>query len=163
LQEFFEGRFIPERSFLYADFMNELEEATRTSQSHIADRCLNIWGGLEARLPGVQDLELRSCDQGYGLRHLVAHLAALGNAVALQCRCALIVASLNSRVQNILPGLLTELMRKIVWLPRQGLAYARHVLDSYQRVQALASLTPHLSEGRTRASAARDAAHRPRH
>jgi tetratricopeptide (TPR) repeat protein len=42
---------------------------------HIADRYLNVWGGFEARLPGLQDPAKRDFDGGYGLRHLANHLA----------------------------------------------------------------------------------------
>ena len=83
LQEFFEGRLAPERSAPYTDLVNEVAEATLSAHSHLADRYLALWGGLEAHLPGLQDAELRNRDEGYGLRHLAAHLAALGDAFRL--------------------------------------------------------------------------------
>lgn len=46
----------------------------RERHNCIADCYLNAWGGLEASLPGLQDPAKRDLDDGYGLRHLAAHL-----------------------------------------------------------------------------------------
>lgn len=70
----------------------------------------------------------------------------LNERVGLQCRYALMVASLNSHAHNIGPGLLVELVQKGIWLPTQGLAYARQVPDKRQRVKILVALAPFLSD-----------------
>jgi len=69
------------------------------------------------------------------------------SAIGLQCRYALITASLNSLAKNIPPALLAALVEKEVWTPAQGLAYARQVPDTEQRARALVGLAPHLTEG----------------
>ncbi|MCQ3974870.1 MAG: hypothetical protein DPW09_15625 [Anaerolineae bacterium] len=62
---------------------HELTESTRKAHSHIADYYLAAWGGLETGLTGLQDVAQRDLDEGYGLRHLVAHLEGAGRAADL--------------------------------------------------------------------------------
>jgi len=69
-----------------------------------------------------------------------------GEDIALQCRYALITASLNSLAKNIPPQLLAALVEKKEWPPAQGLAYARQAPDAGQRAEALVKLAPHLSQ-----------------
>mgnify|MGYP001024349337 CR=1 FL=1 len=55
----------------------------------IAHHYLNEWGGLERGLPGLRQRETRRADEGYGLRHLGAHLLAGGEAETLRRLLAL--------------------------------------------------------------------------
>jgi hypothetical protein len=74
-----EGRWawrIVHRSF--ADFLadkNREKVDVQATHARIADRYLKTWGGLEAGLPGLQDATMRDLADGYGLRHLAAHLS----------------------------------------------------------------------------------------
>jgi len=67
-------------------------------------------------------------------------------AIGLQCRYALVTASLNSLAQNVPPALLVALVEKGMWTPLQGLAYARQSPELERRAKALAGLAPHLPE-----------------
>ncbi|MEZ4726263.1 MAG: effector-associated domain EAD1-containing protein [Caldilineaceae bacterium] len=67
------------------------------------------------------------------------------NNIGLQCRYALIIASFNSLSKNIEPQLLTELVKNNIWLPQEGLAYARHVKDHGRRVEMLMALVTFLA------------------
>ena len=67
-------------------------------------------------------------------------------AIGLGCRYALMTTSLNSLAGNIPTELLAALVESGIWLPSQGLAYARQVPDAAQRVQAFSRLLPRLSE-----------------
>ena len=69
-----------------------------------------------------------------------------GQSIGLQCRCALVVASLNTMARNIPPALLTSLVEDKIWPPSQALAYARQVQEPGQQAQALVVLAPHLPE-----------------
>lgn len=60
--------------------------------------------------------------------------------IGLQCRYALIIASLNSLVENIPPMLIVTLVEKEIWSPDRGLTYARRIPDSSQRVETLEEL-----------------------
>ena len=72
--------------------------------------------------------------------------AQIGTEIGLQCRYALIVASLNSLAKNMPPALLAMLVQEKMWSLAQGLAYARQVSDAEQQVEALVRLAPHLTE-----------------
>jgi hypothetical protein len=66
--------------------------------------------------------------------------------IGLQCRYALIIASLNSLAKNIPPALLAALVAKGIWKPAQGLVYARQIPEPVQRMNTLIELAPHLPE-----------------
>lgn len=67
-------------------------------------------------------------------------------SIALQCRYALIMASLNSLVRNISAELIAALVEKQRWTAAQGLAYAQQAQGSYQRALALQKLAPKLPD-----------------
>ncbi|MBD2356503.1 hypothetical protein H6G41_18040 [Tolypothrix sp. FACHB-123] len=64
--------------------------------------------------------------------------------VSLQCRYALITASLNSLAANLPLKLLVALVQKKVWTPEQGLAYALQNPEPKEKVNALAELVNYL-------------------
>ncbi|MFD7479033.1 hypothetical protein ACFV8Z_44870 [Streptomyces sp. NPDC059837] len=59
-------------------FVDRLSRAQRAAHHKIADHYLTTWGGLAAGLPGLRAGTGRpdQLDGGYGLRHVVHHLAA---------------------------------------------------------------------------------------
>ena len=67
-------------------------------------------------------------------------------SIALQCRYALIVTSLNSLAKNISSHLMAALVKQELWSPAQGLAYAQQVREFRQRAEALSAMAPHLSD-----------------
>ncbi len=67
-------------------------------------------------------------------------------SIGLQCRYALIIASLNSLADNIPPKLMAALVEKQIWTPEQGLAYTQQVQNQKYRADALSSIAPHLPE-----------------
>jgi hypothetical protein len=68
-------------------------------------------------------------------------------ALGLQCRCALLSASLNSLASNLPPGLLESLVRQGLWPMEQALAYARRTPDTTQKVESLSKLAPLVLQG----------------
>lgn len=65
-----------------------------------------------------------------------------GRNINLQCRYALIVSTLNSLGQNIPSQLLHFLIKQKIWTLKQGMMYARQVLDEYERVQSMVAVLP---------------------
>ncbi len=59
-------------------FLNEMRDSLRRTHSRIADYYLERWGGMENLLPDIPIRTRNSSDDGYGLRHVVAHLAGAG-------------------------------------------------------------------------------------
>jgi hypothetical protein len=63
-----------------------------------------------------------------------------GPTLGLQCRCALLSASLNSLAGNLPPALLEALVRQRLWPMEQALANAQRTPNAGQKVEALARL-----------------------
>lgn len=66
----------------FADFLAHKVNLT-AAHGQVAERYLVAWGGLQKRLPGLHDRELRDLDDGYGLLHLAAHLEGANRAEEL--------------------------------------------------------------------------------
>ena len=66
--------------------------------------------------------------------------------LSLQCRYALMLASLNSLSQNIPSKLMSELVKNGIWMPAQGVAYAFQIPETEQRVETFIELVPHLPD-----------------
>ncbi len=75
-------------------------------------------------------------------------------ALRLQCRYALVTASLNSLAKNIPPVLLASLVRHGQWPARLALAYARQTPEPGQKVEGIIALVPFLSAGQKEAALA---------
>lgn len=246
LTEFFGGQI--EKTLLNeadATMSDELTQATQAAHGRLADRYLEAWGGMDDALPGLRDNEKRDFHDGYGLRHLAAHLEgadrvndlhgllrleraiqgdkdiplrkgvggiwqaflwgarhqnvwyqahedasdmehfrydvtrawrlveALGSLsasdnggpkhsatssprpsvekdrtsmVGLQCRYALIVASLNSMAGHVPTALLGQMVARGVWSSAQGLMYARSAPQPIQRSRSLVELSARFPE-----------------
>ena len=65
--------------------------------------------------------------------------------LGLQCRYALITASINSLAEHIPITLLTVLVTEGYWDTAKGLSYARQITSKLSRAQALAVLAPRLT------------------
>jgi len=68
----------------------------------------------------------------------------LSQVVSLQCRYALIGASLNSLAANVPEELLVALVKNNIWTPEQGLSYALQNPNPVQRVNSLIILANYL-------------------
>ena len=81
-------------------------------------------------------------------RRNVEQIASSGCAsyTAEEVRCALWVASIGTVVSNIPADLIGARIQEGIWSPIQGLSYARHVPTGKERVEALATLAPHLPD-----------------
>ena len=65
----------------------------------------------------------------------------LSQIVGLQCRYALIIASLNSLAANLPVKLLIALIQKNVLTPEQGLAYAGQSSNPEQKTRSFTSVS----------------------
>ena len=102
------------------------------------------WEALEGTYDGfLNDLE-RAWEQAENAGASRQNTTDRGRVIGLQCRYALIVASIKSLVGNIPPALLAALVDKSVWTPVQGLAYAQQMPEEKQRAEALVKLASYL-------------------
>lgn len=214
--------------------INELITTTRQAHESISKRYLTIWGEMDYELLRLSEPALRDADDGYGLRHIVAHLIQSGRdadvhrlltmeqtisehplnpvsflfdwidhamqgwqgqheaparhtpiwyttreqegdvadflsdiaqawhladnakssapatehktAIGLQCRYALIYASINSLSHAIPLPLLKALIEKHIWTPAQVIVYIREMVDEHQKAAALKFIAPSLPQ-----------------
>ncbi|MEH1838428.1 MAG: NB-ARC domain-containing protein, partial [Nostoc sp.] len=72
------------------------------------------------------------------------------STLSLQCRYALITASMNSLAANLPANLLLALVKNKIWTPEQGLAYALQKPEPQEKIDSLTKLvnylTPNLQE-----------------
>jgi F0F1-type ATP synthase delta subunit len=149
-----EGKLLPKRasSYFVQYYGAHLERAGQSTEvflSLVSDGWHQAWVALEGSHTGF----LNDIGKAWRAAERDDEEAIAGGSVApyvgSEVRCALCQASINSLAINIPPPLLTALVKHGVWTPVQGLAYARQVPDSKQRVAALAALIPPLLETRS--------------
>ena len=74
LRRFFAGEAGPELSASQRRLANRFAEATGAAHERIADRYLQLWGGLAGGLSGLRESSRAMAEDGYGVRQLAAHL-----------------------------------------------------------------------------------------
>lgn len=238
MRDFLEGRVSLEAMNNFSAeeraFIAELTTMSQLAHQRIATRYLELWGGLSAKLPQLEEPTIRVVDGGYGLRHLVAHLggarqvAAIhqllcvqhtsvnnstsvravettwvdrllkrqriqtvaeqrtsqrlawyvahdlegdlagfltdvgyawslaedaeavgaaserGQALGLQCRYALVSASIRSIATGLQPDYVALLLEYDIWPPAKALSYAQQIPEDAARLAMLVALTPKL-------------------
>lgn len=146
-----EGKLLPKRasSYFVQYYGAHLERAGQSTEallSLVSDGWRQAWVALEGSHTGF----LNDIGKAWSAVERDDEEAIAGRGVApylgSEIRCALCQTSINSLAKNIPPPLLTALVKHGIWTPVQGLAYARQVPDSKQRVAALAALIPSLLE-----------------
>lgn len=148
----------PDDGYYFAHLFHHLKEARRGVDVHRALSAEtadgnNAW--YEAK-EGIHDSAGYRADVelAWQLAEETAGKEGATIDVGLQCRYALITASLNSMAQVIPPALLAALVRNDIWTPAHALGHALQIPDEDLRAQALAGLAPHLSEDLLRAALA---------
>ncbi|GLZ07202.1 hypothetical protein Acsp03_46680 [Actinomadura sp. NBRC 104412] len=118
-------------------FVERLAVAQRDAHERIAARYLDAWGGLEASLPALRaSMGTGELDGGYGLRHVVHHLAAAETGAALHA----LLAVEWPRDEAADPGAGSGVSNAWFEAHRARNAYAGYVLD-VQRAWAHAERT----------------------
>ncbi len=105
-----------------------------------AGRAENVWFAARERV-GETDGYLNDLARAARLLQVAdrpeIESGQLRTSIGLGIRYALMSASINSLAKGIPPALISALVEKRVWLPEQGLVYARRVPDRKQQVFAL--------------------------
>lgn len=105
----------------------------------------NAWYEAKARI-GDEDGYLDDVNRAWRLVNTEDLAENLANGLGLQCRYALITASLRSRATKISVPLIIMLVQRGVLTPLQGLGYARRTISPGQKVQMLAAIVNYFSE-----------------
>jgi hypothetical protein len=112
-----------------AGFADDLERAWRLAQKAVPSHPITT-DFADCKAPGPDDSMLPT--------------AKWGKAIGLQCRYALMLASLNSLAANISPVLLAALVKYKRWKFPLALTYALQMPDGAQQAQAFTALVEHV-------------------
>ncbi|WP_017714973.1 NB-ARC domain-containing protein [Kamptonema formosum] len=135
---------LPEDGYIHEYLVWHLEKAGQVEEIHRllreeAESGRNGWYEARERL-GQTAGYLGNVTRAWELAEANPTEASLPEVVGSECRCALIAASLNSQAANMPVGLLVALVRKKVWAPAQGLAYALQIPDPQEKIKSLTDL-----------------------
>ena len=67
-------------------------------------------------------------------------------SIVLQCRYALITATLNSLVANLPIGMMAEFVKHVFWTVEQAWAYVEQMQDEHKILESIRALAPYLSK-----------------
>ena len=141
---------LPSDGYIHQHLVWHLEKAQKVEEIHLLLREESATGG---------NGWYEACDSLGQTANFVTNVARawqlaedswndinLPQVVGLQCRYALIIASLNSLAANLPVELLIALIKKNVWAPEQGLGYALQSSNPEQKSRLLTELANHLPQ-----------------
>lgn len=128
---------LPEDGYIHEHLVWHLEKAGQVEEIHRllreeAESGRNGWYEARERLAQTGGY-LGNVTRAWELAEANPTEATLPEVVGSECRYALIVASVNSLPATMPVNLLVALVKKKVWAPAQGLAYALQIPDPEQK------------------------------
>ncbi|MBD2214925.1 hypothetical protein H6G27_34540 [Nostoc linckia FACHB-104] len=139
---------LPNDGYIHQRLVWHLEKARRVEEIHSLLReesatGNNGWFEVREKL-GQTGGYITDISRAWELAEANWDESTLPQVVSLQCRYALITASLNSLAANLPIELLVALVKNNLWTAEQGLAYALQNPDLSKKVEALAQLVHYL-------------------
>lgn len=136
--------------YYFSHLIHHLIEAGRGDEVHYvlaAENAAQRNGWHEAK-EAIGDASGYRIDvaRAWQLAESDASQLSLWPSIGLECRYALISASLNSVGSSIPPPMLAALVRHGIWTPDHALAYALGIAEPKSRGKALTALAAHLPE-----------------
>ncbi|MBN4005992.1 NB-ARC domain-containing protein [Nostoc sp. LPT] len=139
---------LPNDGYIHQNLVWHLEKAQRIEEIHSLLReesqtTSNGWFEAREKL-GQAGGYITDISGAWKLAQANWTESTLPQVVGLQCRYALITASLNSLAANVPANLLLALVKSNKWTPEQGLAYALQNPKPYEKVNSLTKLVNYL-------------------
>ncbi|MBD2206715.1 hypothetical protein H6G33_22055 [Calothrix sp. FACHB-1219] len=136
--------------YIHQNLVWHLEKAQQIAEIHALFREESVtgnngWYEAQEKLGQVGGY-IRDISRAWELAEANWNELTLSHVVSLQCRYALIKASLNSLAANLPAKLLLALVKNKIWTPEQGLAYALQKPELKQKVEAITELIKYLPE-----------------
>ncbi|MDZ7955972.1 NB-ARC domain-containing protein, partial [Nostoc sp. DedQUE09] len=141
---------LPNDGYIHQNLAWHLEKAERVEEIHSLLReesqtTSNGWFEAREKL-GQAGGYITDISRAWELAEANWTESTLPQVVGLQCRYALITASLNSLAANVPVNLLLALVKTNKWTPEQGLAYALQNPKPYEKVNSLTKLVNYLPQ-----------------
>jgi hypothetical protein len=146
-----DGKLLPEHasSYIvqyYGAHLERINANTNALLTLVSNGWQRAWDSLEGTYAGfLLDVE-RAWRAAERDDETAVSAEDLAPYIGSEVKCALCLASVNSLAKNIPPFLLVELVKKRLWTPAQGLAYAREAPNLGHRAEALGKLLPYMQE-----------------
>ncbi|WP_292776903.1 NB-ARC domain-containing protein [Nostoc sp. NMS9] len=139
---------LPNDSYIHQNLVWHLEKAGQVEEIHQLLReesqaGNNGWYEVREKL-GQTEGYITDISRAWELIEANWTESPLPQVVSLQCRYALITASLNSLAANLPNELLVALVKNNIWTPEQGLSYALQNPYQEQKVYLLTKLVDYL-------------------
>ncbi|MEI1372921.1 MAG: NB-ARC domain-containing protein [Nostoc sp.] len=135
--------------YIHQNLVGHLEKAERVEEIHQLLReksqtsIINGWFETREKL-GQPGGYITDISRAWELAEANWTESILPQVVSLQCRYALITASLNSLAANVPVNLLLALVKNKKWTPEQGLVYALQNPKQQEKVNSLTELVNYL-------------------
>ena len=140
---------LPNDGYIHRHLTWHLENARRSDEIH-ALMAMSDEQGRNAWFEACDRLEQPAIfvqDVGRGWRCAEeCYEADQARSIVLQCRYALITATLNSLVANLPIGMMAEFVKRQYWTPEQAWAYVEQMQDEAKIAEAVEKLAPHVPE-----------------
>jgi NB-ARC domain/TIR domain len=139
---------LPNDSYIHRHLTWHLQQAEREDEIHALmamsdEQGRNAWFEACDRI-GQPAIFVQDVKRGWAIAEQSYEENSTGSIV-LQCRYALITATLNSLVENIPASLMSAAVQCGYWTPEQAWAYVEQLHGNLTCSQAIAALAPHLS------------------
>jgi hypothetical protein len=139
---------LPDDGYIHQRLVWHLEKARQVEEIH----CLlweesatgnNGWYEVREQLAQTGGY-ITDISRAWEIAEATRTESVLSQVISLQCRYALITASMNSLAANLPADLLVALVKNKMWTPEQGLAYALQKPEPQEKVNSLAELVNYL-------------------
>jgi hypothetical protein len=139
---------LPDDGYILFHLTWHMEQANRTEEilSLLREETENGRNGWYERCESLGYIDTFNADvaRAWQIMKSVSKESSLSTIIGLQCRFALMTASLNNLALNISPELLAALVANELWSEAQALAYIRWTSSPHQQARALTSLAEYL-------------------
>ncbi len=140
---------LPNDRYIHRHLTWHMEQARCTDEVHALmamsdERGRNAWFEACDRL-GQPAIFVEDVARGWRLAEKLYEKEPT-RAIVLQCRYALIQATLNSLVANLPVGMMAEFVKRSFWTVEQAWAYVEQMQDENTIAEAIQALAPYLSK-----------------
>jgi ABC-type transporter Mla MlaB component len=139
---------LPNDGYIHRHLTWHLEQANWDDELHALmsmsdNRGRNAWFEACDRL-GQPAIFVNDVARGWNIAER-GYEGERAGAIVLQCRYALITATLNSLVANLPIGMMAEFVKHGFWTVEQAWAYVEQMQDEKKNAEAIQALAPYLS------------------
>jgi hypothetical protein len=140
---------LPNDGYIHRHLTWHMEQADWTDEIHVLmsmsdERGRNAWFEACDRI-GQPAIFVEDVTRGWKLAEQV-YEPGNAKAIVLQCRYALMQATLNSLISNLPIGMMAEFVKRNFWPVAQAWAYVEQMQDESKVAEAIQALAPYLSK-----------------